>query len=192
MAEILLFHHAQGLTPGVVAFADVLRAAGHVVHTPDLYDGRTFDDLDAGVAHARDVVGFDTVLERGRTAAEGLPEALVYAGMSLGVMPAQMLLQNRAGARGAVLLHGCVPPEEFGGSWPAGVPGQIHTMADDGWGDADVGRAIAKAVDRVEFFAYPGDAHLFTDSSLPAYDEAAAAAVRDRVLAFLAALDTNG
>jgi dienelactone hydrolase len=188
MAEIVLFHHAQGLTRGVVAFADGLRAAGHVVHTPDLYDGETFADLEAGVAHARDVVGFGAVLERGRAAAEALPADLVYMGMSLGVMPAQLLTQGRAGARAAVLLHGCVPLEEFGGSWPAAVPGQIHTMTDDSWGDAEVGRAIAAAVAGVELFLYPGAAHLFTDSSLPAYDADAAALVGDRVLAFLARL----
>src|SRR5437773_964554 len=49
MAEVLLFHHAQGLTPGVHAFADELRAAGHTVHTPDLFDGRTFGSIDHGM-----------------------------------------------------------------------------------------------------------------------------------------------
>jgi len=188
MAEILLFHHAQGLTTGVRAFADALRGAGHLVHTPDLYDGDTFADLDAGVAHARDVIGFGTVLDRGRAAAGALPPDLVYVGMSLGVLPAQMLAQNRAGARGAVLLHGSLPLEECGESWPPAVPGQIHTMAEDAWGDADVAHAIAAAAAGVELFLYPGAAHLFTDSSLPAYDEDAAALVRQRVLAFLAAL----
>src|SRR5205085_12235343 len=99
MAEVLLFHHAQGLTPGVRAFADELRAAGHVVHTPDLYEGKTFDTVDEGVAHAREV-GFGTILERGVAAAEDLPAELVYAGFSLGGMPAQMLAQTRPGTRG--------------------------------------------------------------------------------------------
>src|SRR4051794_31770085 len=130
MAELLLFHHAQGLTSGVRAFADDLRAAGHVVHTPDLYDGRTFPDIPSGVGHAREI-GFDTVIERGRRAAAGLSDALVYAGSSLGVMPAQALAQSRPGARGAVLMHSFVPPSEFGGPWPAGVPLQIHFMDRD-------------------------------------------------------------
>ena len=121
MAEVLLFHHAQGQTPGFLAFADELRAAGHTVHTPDLYDGRTFDQLDDGVGYAKEV-GFDTIAERGRLAAEGLPKELVYGGFSLGVMPAQELAQTRAGAKGALLFSAAFPASEFGGSWPDGVP----------------------------------------------------------------------
>ena len=119
MAEILLFHHAQGQTPGFLAFADDLRAAGHVVHTPDLYDGNTYTDLEEGVGYAKRV-GFDTILERGRLSAEGLPDGLVYAGFSLGVMPAQLLAQTRPGAKGALLFSAAIPPSEFGGPWPPG------------------------------------------------------------------------
>ena len=129
---MLLFHHAQGQTPGFLAFADELRAAGHVVHAPDLYDGKTFTDLDEGVGYAQEV-GFDTIVERGRLAAEGLPDGLVYAGFSLGVMPAQMLAQTRPGSKGALLFCAAFPPEEFGGSWPEGVPLQIHMMEADEW-----------------------------------------------------------
>ena len=113
MAEILLFHHAQGRTPGVLAFADELRAGGHIVHTPDLYDGKTFADLDEGVGYAKEV-GFGTILERGRSAADGLPSDLVYAGFSLGVMPAQSLAQTRQGASGALLFSAALPASEFG------------------------------------------------------------------------------
>src|SRR6266542_4159564 len=113
MAELILFHHAQGKTAGIGAFADELRRAGHTVHTPDLYDGHTFATLDDGVAYARKV-GFAEILERGARAAKGLPDRLVYAGFSLGVMPAQKLAQTRAGARGALLLHACLPVSEFG------------------------------------------------------------------------------
>ena len=185
MAEVLLFHHAQGLTPGVAAFADELRAAGHVVHTPDLYDGKTFETTDEGVAHAREI-GFGTVLERGRAAAEGLPAELVYAGFSLGGMPAQMVAQTRAGARGALLFHAALPPSEFG-SWPDGVPVQIHFMENDPWAeeDLDVAREMAATIDGAELFLYPGDRHLFADSSLPDYDEHCAALLEERVLAFL-------
>src|SRR5918996_3580181 len=129
MAELLLFHHAQGLTAGCRSFADDLRGAGHVVHLPDLYDGKSFADLGAGIAYAKEV-GFDTILERGRLAAESLPNEIVYGGFSLGAMPAQMLAQTRPGAKGAVLLHAAIPLSEFGGSWPQGVPLQIHTMED--------------------------------------------------------------
>ena len=130
MAEVLLFHHAQGLTDGVQAFADDLRAAGHVVHVPDLFEGRTFGDVNDGVAHAKEV-GFDTIDERGRAAAEGLPNEIVYAGFSLGAMQAQGLAQTRPGAKGALLISSAVPPSEFGGDWPQGVPLQIHMMDAD-------------------------------------------------------------
>jgi len=190
MAEILLFHHAHGLTAGVLAFADDLRAAGHAVHTPDLYDGEVFHDLEAGVAHAQQV-GFGTLIERGVAAADGLPDGLVYAGFSLGVLPAQALAQNRPGARGALLFHSAVPVTEFGAAWPDGVPVQVHAMADDPWfvgdGDIDAARALVAQADDAELFLYPGDQHLFADSSLPSYDAAAAALLRERVLAFLAA-----
>lgn len=185
MAELVLFHHAQGLTAGCLAFADRIRAAGYVVHAPDLYDGHTFSELDDGMAYAREI-GFGTVMERGRLAAEGLPNELVYAGFSLGVMPAQMLAQNRPGAAGALLMHAAVPTSEFGGAWPPGLPLQIHTMADDELGDADVARELAETIEGAELFLYPGDRHLFTDKSLPAYDESAAGLVEQRALAFLA------
>jgi dienelactone hydrolase len=189
MAEVLLFHHAQGLTQGCLAFADELRVAGHLVHTPDLFDGRTFADLNEGVAYAEEV-GFNTVIERGRLIAEELPNELVYAGFSLGVMPAQLLAQTRAGAKGALLFHAAIPTSEFGGPWPQGVPLQIHTMEDDGWGDADVARELGEQVEEAEVFLYPGDRHLFADESLPDYDGAAATLLRQRALAFLA--DVNG
>lgn len=184
MAELLLFHHAQGLTAGCLAFADELRAAGHVVHTPDLYDGRTFTEFDDGVGYSRQV-GFEEIIERGRLAGEGLPSDIVYAGFSLGVMPAQMQAQTRPGAKAALLLHGCVSPSELGHPWPPGVPVQIHTMDADDWGDADVARQLAETTESAELFLYPGDRHLFTDSSLPSYDERAARLVMQRVLGFL-------
>jgi dienelactone hydrolase len=186
MAEVLLFHHVHGLTDGCVAFADDLRAAGHVVHTPDLYDGKTFADLDEGMAYAREV-GFDTIVERGRLAAESLPNELVYGGFSLGAVPAQMLSQTRPGAGGALLFHAAIPTSEFGGAWPQGVPLQIHTMEGDELGDVDVARELAAEVAGAELFLYPGDRHLFTDRSLSEYDESAARLVMQRVLSFLEA-----
>ncbi|MEV6629724.1 dienelactone hydrolase family protein [Actinoplanes sp. NPDC051470] len=186
---ILLFHHAQGLTDGVRAFADGLRQAGHTVHTPDLYDGKVFATLDEGVAYAQQV-GMDAFIERGAAAAESLPEALVYIGISLGVPAAQRLAQTRPGARGAVLLEACIPPTEFGEAWPAGVPVQVHGMDADPFfaeeGDIDAARALVEQADHGELFVYPGNRHLFTDRSLPSYDPAAAALVTERVLAFLA------
>jgi dienelactone hydrolase len=185
MAEVLLFHHAQGQTPGFLAFADELRAAGQTVHTPDLYDGKTFATVDEGVAHAKEV-GFDTILERGRLAGEELPNEMVYAGFSLGVMPAQLLAQTRDGAKGALLFHGAIPAAEFGGAWPEGVPLQIHMMEEDPWAEEDLppARELEETAG-AELFLYPGDQHLFADNSLPDYDEAAATLLKQRVRDFL-------
>ena len=191
MAEVLLFHHAQGLTPGVAAFADELRAAGHVVHTPDLFDGRTFDSIDEGMAFIEGA-GMDAVRERGVHTADDLPADLVYAGFSFGEMVAQQLAQTRPGARGALLFYSCIPisGEWAFGPWPEGVPVQIHGADADpyfvGEGDIDAAREIVEQVDDAELFLYPGDQHYFADSSLPSYDAEATALLTGRVLAFLA------
>ena len=191
MAEVVLFHHAQGLTSGVRDFAKTLEGAGHTVHTPDLYDGRTFDDLESGLGYAREV-GFGAVQERGVKAVDGMPEGLVYAGISLGVAAAQRLAQTRPGSRGAVFLESCLPVSEYGG-WPDGVPVQIHGMdadpffAEEG-GDIDAARELVAATGRAELFLYTGDRHLFTDASLSTYDEGAATLMTERVLGFLARL----
>jgi dienelactone hydrolase len=190
MAEVLLFHHAQGLTPGVRAFADELRAAGHVVHTPDLFGGRTFDSIDEGMAFVKGS-GFDDLLERGERTADDLPADLVYAGFSLGEMVAQKLAQTRAGARGALLFYSCIPisGEWAFGPWPDGVPVQIHGMDADpifvGEGDIEAAREIVEKVEDAELFLYPGDQHYFADSSLPSYDADATALLTRRVLEFL-------
>ena len=188
MAEVLLFHHAMGQTTGFQAFADELREAGHTVHTPDLFDGRTFGSIEDGVAHAQEV-GFGEIIERGVRAADELPSEVVYAGFSLGVLPAQKLAQTREGARGALLFYSCVPMSEFG-SWPAEVPVQIHGMDADPFfideGDVDAARELVEAAEDAQLFLYPGDQHYFADSSLPSYDAAASKLLTERTLAFLA------
>ena len=188
MAEVLLFHHAQGQTEGFAAFADELRRDGHTVHAPDLYDGRTFATLDEGIAYAQQV-GFEEILERGVQTANELPEDLVYAGFSLGVLPAQKLAQTRPGARGALLFYSCVPTSEFGSSWPSDVPVQIHGMDADPFfvdeGDIDAARAIVASTERAELFLYPGSQHYFADPSLPSYDPDATRLLTSRVLDFL-------
>jgi dienelactone hydrolase len=193
MAEVLLFHHAQGLTPGVRAFADELRATSHTVHTPDLFDGRTFPSIDEGMAFVRQT-GFDDLVERGVHAADDLPAELVYAGFSLGEMIAQKLAQTRPGARGALLFYSCIPisGEWAFGPWPDGVPVQIHGMDADpffvGEGDIDAAREIVAKVEDAELFLYPGDQHYFADSSLPSYDADATALLTRRVLEFMGRL----
>jgi dienelactone hydrolase len=188
MAEVLLFHHAMGQTPGFHGFAGELRAAGHTVHTPDLFEGRTFGSIEDGLAFVRQT-GFDEMIDRGVQATETLPEELVYGGFSMGVLPAQKLAQTRAGARGALLFYSCLPATEFGAEWPAAVPVQIHGMDADPYfadeGDLDAARAIVESAPRAQLFLYPGDQHYFADSSLPSYRPDAAALLTQRVLAFL-------
>ena len=173
LAEVLLFHHVQGLTDGVRALADAIRAAGHTVHTPDLFGGETYQSIDEGFS-AMQALGpgaFDVAAD---AAFADLPPALVYAGISLGVMSAQRLAQTREGARGSVLLEACVPPSEYGDSWPRGVPVQVHGMDHDPFfgleGDLDAAGELVATVDDGELVVHPGDVHLFTDSSLPSHD----------------------
>lgn len=189
MAEVLLYHHVQGLTDGVQSFADELRRAGHTVHTPDLFDGRTFETIEEGMGFARDA-GFDALVERGVAAAGELRPDVVYAGFSFGVMIAQRLAQTRAGARGALLVYSCLPVSVFGDAWPAGVPVQVHGKDADPFflKDIEAARALVASTDDAELFLYPGEEHLFADSSLPAHDPAAAAMLTGRVLAFLDAI----
>lgn len=189
MADVLLFHHVHGLTSGVREFAGTLTEAGHTVHVPDLYEGRVFATREEGLAYAEEV-GFGSILERGRRAAEGLPDGLVYAGFSLGALPAQLLAQTRPGAAGALLFHSCVPTSEFGDAWPDDVPVQVHGMDADPFfveeGDLDAARALVAGAADAELFLYPGAAHLFADASLSSYDEAAATLLTERALGFLA------
>lgn len=190
MAEVLMFHHAQGLTPGVLKFTDDLRAAGHMVHAPDLFDGRTFQSIEEGLAYIREI-GFDEMRERGVRIADELPSEIVYAGFSFGVLPAQKLAQTRAGARGALFFYSCVPisGEWAFGPWPNDVPVQIHGMDNDpifiGEGDIEAAREIVEKVKDAELFLYHGNQHYFADSSLPTYDVDATLLLTRRVLGFL-------
>ena len=186
MTEVVLYHHIQGLTDGVRSFADELRQAGHNVHTPDMFGGRTFRTIDEGMAFAREE-GFEALAERGVAAAEEIGPHTVYAGFSFGVMPAQQLAQTRPGARGAVLMYSCLPASEFGGAWPEDVPLQVHGKAADPFfaEDLEAARELVDSAARAELFLYPGEEHLFADSSLGAYDADAARLLLDRVRAFL-------
>jgi dienelactone hydrolase len=192
MADVVLFHHVQGLTDGVRAFADKLRASGHTVHTPDLFDGEQPATIEDGIAHTRSIGG-EVLDERADQAVADLPPDLVYAGFSFGAGTAQRLAQTRSGARGALLYESCMPitGEWAFGPWPNGVPVQIHGMDKDPIfaqeGDLDAARELVETVgpELAELFLYPGDGHLFTDSSLPSYDPDATALVVQRSEAFL-------
>ena len=196
MATVVLFHHALGLTPGMATFADEWRAAGHTVHTPDLFEGRTFPSIEAGLAHAEEIGLPDEVIGRAERAVEELPPDLVYAGFSLGVLPAQKLAQTRPGARGALFFYSCVPVSAFGSSWPREVPVQVHGMDRDpifaGEGDLDAARELVAQAPAGALFLYPGDQHYFADPTLPSYDEAAATLLRHRVVEFLASHACKG
>jgi dienelactone hydrolase len=190
MATVVLYHHVQGLTDGVQAFAEELRRAGHTVHTPDMFGGRRFDTIEEGMAFARET-GFGELAAKGLAAADEVGDGAVYAGFSFGVMPAQELAQTRAGARGAVLMSGCLPVSEFGDAWPEGVPVQVHGKEADPFFEEDLeaARELAGSTDQAELFLYPGEEHLFADSSLPGFDAAAADLLVERVVGFLDTVD---
>ncbi|WP_353813513.1 dienelactone hydrolase family protein [Agromyces sp. SYSU T00266] len=187
MNEILLFHHGQGLTDGVLAFAETLRSAGHLVHTPDYYDGKVFATLDEGVAY-RDEIGIPELANRAVAAAQSLPTDLVYAGFSLGTGPAQLLAQTRPGARGALLMSGCLPAAAFETPWPTGVPLAVHTTEQDPWVDLDVARGlVAEAHGDLEL--YPGSAHLFADPTNADHDAELGARLEASVIEWLEVVD---
>ncbi len=199
MAEVVLFHSALGLRPGVTAAANMLRAAGHAVHAPDYYDGEVFDDLGEGL-RKRDALGYEEIARRTQEAVAGLPAGLVFAGFSLGTAPAELLAAARAGALGAVLMHGALPVEELGEfgieRWPAGVPVQVHYAAEDPWVEAEEVAALGDDVRRAgaafEEHTYPGSGHLFADPDVPEYDRASSEQMWKRVLAFLDRVDARG
>ena len=170
MSNVILFHHALGLTDGVRAFADWIKAAGHHVTVPDLFDGATFATVREGIAHA-ETIGFQMIVERGVAAAGDLPARTVYAGFSLGAMPAQSLAQTRPGALAAILYHSAIPLGHFGAAWPKGTALQMHANRYDKWEELSVFENLAHEVGTdAELFVYPGSTHLFTDSSFVEFD----------------------
>ena len=200
MAEVVLFHSVLGLRPGLIAAADRLRAAGHTVHTPDLFDGEVFDDLDDGMRKEEDL-GFREIARRAEEAVAELPEGLVFAGFSMGIVYAEMLAASRPGSLGAVLMHGAVPVEGlrqyFGVErWPDGVPVQVHYADDDPWVETEeevgpFGEAVREAGAAFEEYVYPGSGHLFADPDLPEYDRASSEAMWERVISFLERIDAR-
>ena len=120
-------------------------------------------------------------------AAQDLPTDVVYAGFSLGVMPAQALAQERPGARGALFYLGTLPTSEFESPWPVQLPVQIHMKEHDPWAEEDMpaARALVEEAADAELFIYPGEGHLFVDSGHADYDEPAARLLMERTLAFL-------
>lgn len=184
MAEIVLFHHAGGLTEGVRAFARTLGEAGHIVHTPDLFDGRTFADVHDGVAYA-DSVGEDVFAARAAEIVAPMASDLVYGGMSMGAARAAEQVLARPGARGAFFLYGAIAPSWWDTPWPPDVPSQAHVTEGDEWREPEVEAAYGTEVPSAQLFVYPGSGHLFAEPGHPDYDAAAAGLATERVLAFL-------
>ncbi|HET9420995.1 MAG TPA: dienelactone hydrolase family protein [Nocardioides sp.] len=187
MVTIVLFHHVRGLTEGVAAFAQVLRDAGHAVHTPDVFDGRTFADIREGVAFV-DSVGEDTFEARAAEIVAGLPTDVVYGGMSMGAARAAEQVLRRPGAKGAFFLYGAIAPSWWGATWPAGVPTQAHVTEGDEWREPEAEAEYVADVPGAELFVYPGSGHLFAELGDPDYDEETARLATERVLSFLSAL----
>ena len=188
MSDVIVFHHVQGLTSGILSIAEEFRSAGHNVVVPDLFEGQTFDSLTQGVAFVAEL-GRATMLERAVAAAAKLPPELVYVGFSMGARPAQMLAQTRPGAKGAILFHGYHPVEEFPAAWPDGIPLQVHRMEGDVWCDAATADGLARQVSDSELFTYPGSAHLFTDASLGEYEPQLARLTIGRAIGLLERVD---
>ncbi|WP_406197681.1 dienelactone hydrolase family protein [Kitasatospora sp. NBC_01560] len=192
MAQILLLHSVYGLRPAVHAAADRLRTAGHTVHTPDLFEGRTFDDVEEGMAY-KEELGSDELLRRAVGAAApllGSGGALVYAGLSLGGSLAQNLALADEKALGLLLLHGTSDIREDAAT---SIPVQLHIAEPDPFEPEDWLNAwylgMRKAGADVEVHRYRGAGHVFTDPDLPDYDAEAAEQAWAVALDFLAELD---
>ena len=177
-------HAVMGIggAPEGVITAAALRCLGGEIQARFRY--RNYEERERGRQMGH---GDETRVYRTEDLASG--DNLVFAGFSLGVVPAQMLAQTRPGALGAVLCYSCVPVSEFGGAWPVDVPVQIHGMDADPYfvdeGDIDAARAIVASAPSAELFLYPGDQHYFADNSLPSYDADATELLLRRVIDFL-------
>jgi dienelactone hydrolase len=185
VSEIVVFHSVLGLRPVELRFADRLRAAGHQVTTPDLYDGRTASTLDEGFA-LKDVVGWETIVRRAREAVRELPAETVLAGVSMGAGVVETVLPHRPGTAGVLLPHavGALPAEVR-----AGLPVQVHVADPDPIAPpAQVaawhGAATRSGAD-ARVYTYPGIGHFYTDADGPEYDSSAAGLTWERVAEFL-------
>lgn len=185
MTEVVLFHHTCGVTDGVQAFAETLRGAGHVVHTPDLFEGRTFTDVREGMEFAESV-GEDVFAARAADVVQQYPAGVVYGGMSMGAARAAEQVLERPGARGAFFLYGAVAPSWWDAIWPGDVPTQAHVAEGDDLREPEAESEYAE-VPGAELFFYPVAGHLFAEQGHPDHDAEAARLATGRVLDFVAA-----
>jgi dienelactone hydrolase len=192
MATIALFHSVLGIRPGLLQFADTLRAAGHEVHVMDQNEGKVFDEYEPAMALMEEV-GFKELTARAMAATANLPDGFVTAGFSNGAGMAEYVAGRRRVA-GVLMLGGALDLEWLDMSWPAGVPAQIHTAIDDPWREQEgidrVAQAVKAAGGEIEVFDYPGSGHLFADSSkADEYQPAEADLMMTRIKAFLDRID---
>jgi dienelactone hydrolase len=190
--EIVLFHSAYGLRPAVAEFAEALRAEGHTVHTPDLFDGEVFSRLEDGLKK-RDSVGIQGLMKKAAVVAAQTPGATVFAGFSLGAAAAFAAGVRLPGTRALVLMHGALDPTHMGiHSWPKGISVQVHYARGDEWVEEESVLALQEAVRAsgagFESHQYDCKGHLFADNGLPDYDAASARLMTESVLGFLRAL----
>lgn len=184
MAEVVIYHHSGGLTAGITGLAATLRFAGHVVHTPDLFEGRTFADVAGGVAFT-ETLGEDVFAARAAAAVAGLPGGLVHVGASFGAARAAEQVLARPGARAAFFLYGAVAPSWWGATWPTGVPAQAHVAAGDPWREPEVEEEFVATVPGAELVVHPATGHLFAEPGHPDHDPAAADRVTRALLDLL-------
>lgn len=174
--DIMLFHSVHGLDASVQAAAERLRAAGHQVWTPDLFDGRTAGTAEEGMA-LRDEIGKDELLKRAVLAAAPYSErGLVYMGLDFGASVAQTLALGDEKARGLLLLHGTSDIAESASV--DDLPVQLHVAEPDPFETDDWLSAwylqMRKAGADVEIYRYRGAGHLYTDPESPDWDAEAA------------------
>jgi dienelactone hydrolase len=185
MAEIVLFHHAGGLMPGVLDLAEKLRVVGHTVHTPDLFEGHTFDDVNDGVAWAQGI-GQEVFADRAKAFVRTVPsEELVYGGLSMGCARAAEQVLFRQGALAAFFLYGAIDPAWWNKRWPADVPAEAHLTESDPWRELEAEEGFKARIPRHELFTYPGQGHLFMEPDHPDYDEELAHIVTSSLIDFL-------
>jgi len=190
LMNIMLFHSMYGLRPAVHAAADRLRAAGHEVRVPDLFEGHTFVSVEEAEAF-REETGKEELLKRAVLAAAPYSDqGLVYAGFSLGASVAQTLALGDAKARGLLLLHGTSDIAE--NASVDELPVQLHVADPDPYETADWLNSWYLDMQRtgadVEVYRYPGAGHLFTDPELPDFDRDAAELAWKVAIGFLATL----
>lgn len=187
---IAIFHSALGVREGVRDAARRLSDAGHDPYIVDYYgDYRSFDDHPSAADYVNKV-GFPALMQAAVDGVADLPDGFAVLGFSNGSGMAEYVATRRSVTK-AVLGSGTLPLAMMGaGAWPAQTAAQIHYAADDPfrndeWLESVIDSVRSSGAPLEAYTEYPGDGHLFTDSTLPDYDEANTELFWKRVRAFL-------